>query len=381
MKRLKIFLVLGVFLSLLAKGVSAQQLNTNDALNRKQQSIIPIAAFTAKGYLTKLQEALNNGLDAGLSINEAKEVLVHLYAYAGFPRSLNAISTLEAVVNERKQKGINDVQGRQPSKVISTKNKFSVGKEVQTKLMGSTATGAPQRFAPIIDTFLKEHLFADIFSRDILDWKNREIATISALASLGGVESQLRSHFNVALNTGLTEEQLKNIVSVLQTKVGDKEGKTADLVLQSVLNKTGNISLADSNNASANTVFPKGTKISNNNFTGTAWLQMLVTNDTTFYTSIGNVTFEPGARTAWHYHPGGQILLVTSGKGRYGEKGKPVRELRKGDVIKCDPNIIHWHGAAPGSEMSHLAIGTNPNRAPVVWLQRVSDEEYNNPQP
>ena len=73
---------------------------------------------------------------------------------------------------------------------------------------------------------------------------------------------------------------------------------------------------------------------------------MLVTNDTTFNTSIGNVTFEPGARTNWHYHPGGQILLVTSGIGRYQEKGKPVRELRKGDIVKCEPNIIHWHGAS-----------------------------------
>lgn len=381
MKSIKIFLILGLLLSSFTKDINAQQPpGANNHLDRKQQSIVPIAAFAAKGDLTELKQALKNGLDAGLSINETKEVLVHLYAYAGFPRSLNAISTLEAVVTERKQKGISDVQGKQPSKIIAAKNKFSVGKDVQTKLTGSTATGAPQKFVPIIDTFLKEHLFADIFSRDVLDWKTREIVTISVLASLGGTESQLRSHFNVGLKTGITEEQLKNIVAVLQTKVGDKEGRTADLVLQSVLNKTGNISLSDSNNISANTVFPKGTKISNNNFTGTAWLQMLVTNDTTFNTSIGNVTFEPGARTNWHYHPGGQILLITSGKGRYGEKGKPVRELNKGDVIKCDPSILHWHGAAPDSEMSHLAIGTNPNRAAVVWLQPVTDEEYNNPQ-
>jgi 4-carboxymuconolactone decarboxylase len=370
-----------VLLLLFVTEINAQQkLNTTDTLDKKQQSIIPIAAFAAKGDLTELKQALNNGLDAGLSINETKEVLVHLYAYAGFPRSLNAISALEAIVNERKQKGINDVRGKQPSKVVSSKSKFNVGKDVQTKLTGSTATGAPQKFVPIIDTFLKEHLFADIFSRDVLDWKTREIVTISVLASLGGTESQLRSHFNVGLNSGFTEEQLKSIVSVFQTKVGEKEGRTADLVLQSVLNKTANISLSESNNMSASTVFLKGTKISNNNFTGTAWLQMLVTNDTTFNTSIGNVTFEQGARTNWHYHPGGQILLITSGKGRYGEKGKPVRELRKGDVIKCDPNILHWHGAAPDSEMIHLAIGTNPNKAPVVWLQPVSDEEYNSPQ-
>src|SRR5512133_1668370 len=81
-------------------------------------------------------------------------------------------------------------------------------------------------------------------------------------------------------------------------------------------------------------VFPKGDQITNNNFTGTAWLQMLVTNDSTYDTSIGNVTFEPGARTNWHKHPGGQILLVTDGTGYYQEKGKPAQLIQKGDVVK-----------------------------------------------
>lgn len=379
MKRRNIFLLLVLLLVPTIEFNAQLNANKSDTLDKRQKSIIPIAAFAAKGDLTELKQALNDGLDAGLSINETKELLVHLYAYAGFPRSLNAISTLEAVVLERRQKGINDVHGKESSKIIETKNKFNRGKEVQTKLTGSTTTGAPQKFVPIIDVFLKEHLFADIFSRDALDWKTREIVTISVLATLGGTENQLRSHFNVGLNTGLTEQQLKNIVSVIQTKVGEKEGRKADIVLQSVLNKTTNISSSESNNISANTVFPKGTKISNNNFTGTAWLHMLVPGDSTFNTSIANVTFEPGARTKWHYHPGGQLLLITSGKGRYGEKGKAVRELNKGDVIKCDPNIVHWHGAAPDSEMSHLAIGTNTDRAPVVWLQQVSDEEYSTP--
>ncbi len=90
-------------------------------------------------------------------------------------------------------------------------------------------------------------MFADVFGRDVLDFKTREIVTISALASLGGAESQLRSHLNVGLNTGLTEAQLKTIVSVLQVKVGIKEGNTANEVLQSVLNKSAKISLEDSN--------------------------------------------------------------------------------------------------------------------------------------
>ncbi|GEO06814.1 hypothetical protein AAE02nite_44780 [Adhaeribacter aerolatus] len=384
MKSAKVFLIIAILLLGVTANLYAQQVvNKSASLDAKQQSIVPIAAFTAKGDLMALKGALSDGLDAGLTINEVKEILVHLYAYAGFPRSLNAINTLEGVVNERKQKGIKDVVGKEPGNISASKSKFEFGKEVQTKLTGTTATGSAQKFVPIIDVFLKEHLFADIFGRDILDWKTREIVTISALASLGGTENQLRSHLNVGLNTGLTEAHLKQIVLMMQKKVGSKEGNTAQQVLQSVLNKQGASNAITSPNQNeqanpgVNTIFPKGTKIANDNFSGPAWVQMFGDNNNTLNTSVGNVTFEPGTRTKWHYHPGGQILLVTNGKGRYQEKGKPVRELRQGEVIMCEPNIHHWHGAAPDSEFSHIAVGTNTQKGAVVWLEPVTDEEYN----
>lgn len=124
--------------------------------------------------------------------------------------------------------------------------------------------------------------------------------------------------------------------------------------------------------------FPKGDQITNNNFTGTAWLQMLVSNDSIYTTSIGNVTFEPGARTNWHKHPGGQILLVTEGTGYYQEKGKPAQQLHKGDVVKIPPDTEHWHGAAHNNGLTHIAISPNTDKGSVVWLQPVTDEEYNN---
>lgn len=125
-------------------------------------------------------------------------------------------------------------------------------------------------------------------------------------------------------------------------------------------------------------IFPKGEKVTNDNFTGTVWLHYLAENDTVYHTNIGSVTFEPGARTNWHYHKGGQILLVTEGKGLYQEKGKPVEIIKKGDVMKCPPNIEHWHGATPTDAMTHIAISTNTNVGGAVWLKPVSDEEYHN---
>jgi quercetin dioxygenase-like cupin family protein/pimeloyl-ACP methyl ester carboxylesterase len=124
-------------------------------------------------------------------------------------------------------------------------------------------------------------------------------------------------------------------------------------------------------------IFPKGEKIANSNFSGTAWLQMLVTSAETFDCTVGNVTFERGVRNSWHSHPGGQILLCTSGKGYYQEKGKPVRLLQAGDVVEILPNVVHWHGATPDSEFTHIAIGTATGKGAAVWLEPVTDEEYN----
>lgn len=137
--------------------------------------------------------------------------------------------------------------------------------------------------------------------------------------------------------------------------------------------KTENVAIKKTDNV----IFPKGKKVGNTNFTGTAWLTMLTESDTIYNTQIGNVTFEPGARTKWHYHKGGQILLVTAGKGYYQEKGKQREIIKKGEIIKCPPNIIHWHGATPADTLVHVAISTNTNKGSVVWLEPVTDQEYN----
>lgn len=124
------------------------------------------------------------------------------------------------------------------------------------------------------------------------------------------------------------------------------------------------------------TIFPKGQEIKNDNFTGVAYLQSLVDADSLNATSVGNVTFEPGARSNWHIHPAGQILLVTDGVGYYQEKGRPKKVLRKGDVVKCPPNIAHWHGASKDTAFVQVAI-TGREKGATIWLDPVPDSEYN----
>ena len=124
-------------------------------------------------------------------------------------------------------------------------------------------------------------------------------------------------------------------------------------------------------------IFPKGEKAPAEYFTGTVWIKVLVPNDSILNCQIGNVVFEPGARNNWHTHPGGQILIATGGIGYYQQKGKPIQLLNKGDVVNIPPGVEHWHGASPGSEFTHIAINANTQNGIVVWLQRVTDEEYN----
>ena len=131
----------------------------------------------------------------------------------------------------------------------------------------------------------------------------------------------------------------------------------------------------DKKQLATDNVFPKGTKITNANFKGTAYLKMLMDADSLNPTSVGNVTFEAGARTKWHVHPGGQIILVIDGVGYYQEKGQAKKILRKGDVIKCPTNIAHWHGASADTAFVQVAI-TNRHLGETVWLHEVTDEEY-----
>jgi quercetin dioxygenase-like cupin family protein/alkylhydroperoxidase/carboxymuconolactone decarboxylase family protein YurZ len=316
-----------------------------NTLNQRQRSIVGIAANTAVGNLELLKQELNSALDNGMTINEAKEILVHLYAYAGFPRSLQGLRTLTAVLAERQGRDIKDNQGRDASPVTDTGSKYERGKRILERLTQRPeppGNGNPE----ISDVFLREHLFADIFERDILTFEERELATISALTALDGVEPMRQSHINIGKNLGLTKAHIEEVTSIV--------------------------------NASRSTIFPKGAIASADLFNGTAYVNMLVPRNETGHYSVGDVVFEPGCRNNWHSHSAGQILLVTEGRGFYQERGKPAQRLTKGDVVVIPSGVHHWHGATRDSRFVHLAvtgIGGNPEAG--GWFEPVSDDDYN----
>ena len=315
---------------------------TMNFLTDKETKIVTISMYTARGNMPELTKALNEGLDAGLTVSEVKEILTQLYAYCGFPRSLNALQNFMELTKERKAKGIIDPEGSEPSPLPEGKS-IIFGTANQTELCGFPVKGELFDFAPAIDEYLKSHLFGDIFARDNLNWKTRELATIAALAAIDGVESQLNAHLAIGKHNGLTDNELGAIFAVVNQE-----------------------HLPD--------VFPKEIEL-NDNFTGKAWLSFL-TNNKECDISVYNVTFGPSGRTFWHKHDIGQILLCTVGTGYYQERGKEAKKLEPGDVVNIPADVEHWHGAAPDSEFVHIGMTPKMSNNKVIWIGPVTDLEY-----
>lgn len=311
------------------------------SLTNEQQSVAEVSAYAASGNQAGLKAALIKGLDSSVTVNTYKEILVQAYAYSGFPRSLNALGTLMQVVDER---GNKDELGKEPS-AKPDGNALTYGSENQTKLVGAEVKGKLFEFAPAIDEYLKAHLFGDIFARDNVDWKTREIATIAMLAVRDGVESQLNAHINIGKHNGLTDEDVAEILAIAS------EVKAKNVVFEfGELNPYGQY------------------------FTGKSYLQKITTENGV---PMFNVTFEPKCRNNWHiHHKGGQILLVTQGRGWYQAWGEEPRELHPGDVVNIPAETKHWHGAAKDSWFTHIAVEVPAEGGSNEWLEPVTDDVY-----
>jgi 4-carboxymuconolactone decarboxylase len=209
--------------------------NRNEILDERQQQLVKISAFTSKSDVGRLRVALNEALDAGFTINEINEVLAHLYAYVGFPPSIRGIHLFKEVVAERQANGIKDEKGREATPVSQDSTRYERGEKAQMVVTAMSAEQLKTLFAfnPVIDVFLKEHLFADIFDRDILSYTDREIVTVSSLASVH--DPFVRSHIGGALNVGVSEQQLKEVFAIIRDTIGSKEADSAHKELAEVI--------------------------------------------------------------------------------------------------------------------------------------------------
>ena len=348
-----------------------------NVLNQRQQHLSAIACLEAKGDLKHLDTAIRAALDDRVAVSDIKEALSQLYAYTGFPRSLNGLGTLQRILSERQTAGITDEPGREAEPLPADYDALQQGTEVQTQLVG----GQPfnYTFAPATDYYLKAHLFGDIFARNNLSYADRELVTVSALSGIEGVEPQLKAHVSGARNMGLSDAELHSIPLTLYNKVGNVEAYRAAKAVCEVYGE----SLADNYDALLGngrpvdfSVWPKGEL-------NTAYAQYFIGNS--YLAPLDaqnggpvNVTFEPRCRNNWHiHHKSMQVLICVSGRGWYQEWGKEPVEMTPGTVIPIPAEVKHWHGAASDSWFQHVTYMTRVEEgASTEWLEPVVDEVY-----
>lgn len=326
-------------------------MNAQKHLTSRQLSLAECACLEAQGDMVRLEAAINSALDSDVSVNELKEAFSQLYAYTGFPRSLNALNLLKSVAGARVKAGKPVPEGKswtRPDVWDNAADGLSVGTAVQTKLTG----GVPYNydFCPQVDFYLKSHLFGDIFAGGVLSPAEREIVTVAALSGLKGVESQLASHKRGAVSMGNTQEQVDELCAYLDSK---------GLTLKSEFEK-----------GEPNVNYAKY-------FVGSSYLNPVrpvnLGEGEQTVLPVSNVTFEPGCRNNWHIHRGfRQILICVSGNGWYQEWGKPAIALKAGDVVDIPEGVKHWHGARKASWFQHLTthVATSGDQN-TEWLEKV----------
>ena len=334
-------------------------------LTAKENTIVDIGAAVARGEQDKLVVAFKAGFDAGLTLNEAKELVGQLYAYCGFPRALNAAATLMKIEGyglTRRRGEAESAENENGGKIrnggsfVLGDKALEIGTANQTKLCGGPVKGALFDFHPQLDEYLKTHLFGDIFSRDNVDWRTREIVTIAALAARPETEPQMKAHIAIGKVNGVTDAQAAAIVGRVAVLCDrDPSRLPADWSPIPV--------------GEPNTAYAKY-------FIGNSYLHKLTLDQVPAF----GVTFEPRCRNNWHIHHaktgGGQMLIVTAGEGLYQEWGKPARRLKKGNTVNIPANVKHWHGAAPNCWFQHIALEVPGMEQSNEWCEPVDDKAY-----
>ncbi len=312
-----------------------------------------LGAAVARGDQESLASALEDGFAAGMTLNEAKELIGQLYAYCGFPRALNAAATLMKVAKKHADAGNPIPKGASPG-AMPGGSSLEFGTVNQTRLCGAPVKGPLFDFHPQLDQYLKAHLFGDIFARDNVSWRVRELVTVAALAARPETAPQCASHVRVARLNGVTPAETDAVLALVHFQTPATPPPPGWSVFPV---------------GKPNTAYAKY-------FIGRSFLAPVSTEQV----GVFAVTFEPGCRNNWHIHHsskgGGQILICTAGEGYYQEWGKPAVRMKPGDRVNIPAGVKHWHGAAPDSWFQHLAVEVPGEGGCTEWLEPVDDAAY-----
>lgn len=250
----------------------------------------------------------------------------------------------------------------------------------QVKIQQTAGREALGEFAPEFAHLNDDVLFGEVWSRnDLLSLRDRSVVTVVALMSQGLTDSSFKYHLESAKKNGVTKTEIAEILTHAAFYAGWPKAWAAFRMAKEVWNDEAAEAPANSLSAYAQSImFPVGApnEAYAKYFVGKSYLAQVVGGEL----PVSNVTFEPGCRNNWHVHNatkgGGQTLICVGGRGYYQEWGKEAVEMNPGDAVYIPAGVKHWHGAAPGSWFSHLAISVPGENCSNDWLEPVNEEEY-----
>jgi 4-carboxymuconolactone decarboxylase len=331
----------------------------------RDRSLVTVAALIAGGHAQQMTGHFNRALDNGVKPGEIAAAITHLAFYSGWPRAVSAIGVAKEVFDKR---GIaTDKLALGPGDLLPIDQAGDAQRAAAVEAqMGGTAAALAR--------YTNDVLFGDLWRRHDLTPRDRSLVTISALIAAGQVD-QLPFHLDRGMTHGLTRTEVSEAITHLAFYAGWPRAVSAVPVARKVFEARNTLK-----GSMILEILRQGSqpaaKGSPDNFIGSASVDQRFQRSDPARVGGGIVTFEPGARTAWHTHPLGQTLIVTSGTGWVQLEGGPVEEIRTGDVISIPPRTRHWHGATATRPMSHVAIAEALDGKAVDWMEQVSTEQY-----
>lgn len=339
------------------------------ALSPRDRSLVTVSVLIATGKTAQLTGHLGRALDNGVKPAEIAGAVTHLAFYTGWP---NAVSSLEVVEKVFTDKGVDMAALRAP---IGTPLPLPASDAARAQ--GVVTTIGPS--APKLAALTNDVLFGDLWRRPDPSPRDRSLVTIAALAA-NGDEGGLTFHVQLGLQNGLTRSQIGEALTHLAFYAGWPKAMGAVAVADRVF-KDLDAAQAPAT-ADRLVVTPPGAQPVQGpaaNFTGAVTVTSPFKGSGDARLGGATVTFQPGARSNWHSHPLGQLLVVTQGEGLTQVDGEPVRQIKSGDVVWTPPGVKHWHGATTASALTHVAVAEALDGKSVTWLEPVTDTEYRAP--
>lgn len=329
-------------------------------LSPRDRSLVTLSALVATGKTAQMGGHLGRGLDNGIKPSEVAGLVTQLAFYTGWPNAVSALDVVEQTFRERKLDT--------PAGYVNTPRRLpAVG-----------AFSRKEAVAPKLAELTDKVLLGDLWKRTDLAARDRSLVTIAALAANGDT-AQLAEQITRGLGNGLTRIEIGEAFTHLAFYAGWPRATEAVRVARQIF---GGNSDANAAAASALKIMPSGNAPSRgpaSNFTGAVTVSSAFKGTGAARLGGGTVHFAAGARSNWHSHPLGQLLVVTAGRGWVQAEGAAVQVMKAGDTVWTAPGVKHWHGATRTSAVTHVAIAEASDGISVTWFDPVGETAYKGP--